>query len=63
MVIRHCDEFDAPSRPAMWGPSHQAIEPEPSDVECAGLCRNCALAAGCTYPKPVAGVWRCEEYC
>jgi len=27
-----------------------------------GLCVNCENRATCTFPKPEAGVWRCEEY-
>jgi hypothetical protein len=27
-----------------------------------GLCGNCDLRRDCTYPKPVSGVWNCDEY-
>jgi hypothetical protein len=27
-----------------------------------GLCGNCDHYPGCTYPKPAAGVWHCEDY-
>lgn len=27
-----------------------------------GLCVNCDLRRDCTYPKPLAGVWNCDEY-
>ena len=27
-----------------------------------GLCVNCDLRRECTYPKPVSGVWNCDEY-
>jgi hypothetical protein len=27
-----------------------------------GLCVNCDLRRDCTYPRPVSGVWNCDEY-
>lgn len=27
-----------------------------------GLCVNCENRTTCAFPKPEAGVWRCEEY-
>ena len=27
-----------------------------------GICRNCANLEDCLHPKPVGGIWRCEEY-
>ena len=30
--------------------------------EVKGLCVNCENRKTCTFPKPIAGVWRCEEY-
>lgn len=27
-----------------------------------GLCMNCDLADTCALPKPVTGVWHCNEY-
>lgn len=27
-----------------------------------GLCFNCDHRDYCTYPKPVGGVWSCDEY-
>ncbi len=27
-----------------------------------GLCVNCDLQHDCTYPKPLSGVWNCDEY-
>jgi len=27
-----------------------------------GLCGNCDYADTCIYPKPVTGVWHCNEY-
>jgi len=28
-----------------------------------GLCVNCDNRATCNLPKPLSGVWHCEEYC
>ena len=28
----------------------------------AGLCVNCENRRTCTHPKPVGGVWHCENY-
>ena len=28
----------------------------------AGLCANCDLREGCTFPQPPGGVWFCGEY-
>jgi len=30
--------------------------------EFKGLCSNCMDRHACIYPKPVGGVWRCDEY-
>lgn len=30
--------------------------------EILGLCSNCAHYPGCSFPKPEAGVWHCEDY-
>ena len=27
-----------------------------------GLCSNCAHRDTCVFPKPVSGVWHCDEY-
>jgi len=27
-----------------------------------GLCANCKNRETCTYPKPIGGVWHCNEY-
>ena len=35
-------------------------EEEFSDLK--GLCINCEIKETCDFPKPVWGVWHCEEY-
>ena len=27
-----------------------------------GLCASCDLRDVCTYPRPLGGVWNCDEY-
>jgi len=61
--VRHCDEFDAPAKAAAPVASQVRADPDPPSGALAGLCRNCALAARCTYPRPAGGVWLCDEYC
>ncbi len=65
-----CEEFEiarpdpSPSRAArravVSGP-RETSDPGPGG-EMLGLCRNCEARPRCTFPKPEAGVWRCEEY-
>jgi hypothetical protein len=62
VAIRHCDEFNPPPASAARNPA-SASDTESLLVALPGLCRNCALATRCTYPKPAGGVWLCEEYC
>lgn len=50
--ILHCQDFRSHDQNAV----EHAPEPVP------GLCSNCAKAAHCRLPRPVAGVWHCEEY-
>ncbi|MCU0559181.1 MAG: hypothetical protein MUD16_03200 [Desulfobacterales bacterium] len=40
-----------------------AAEPEACDQEpLLGLCENCDHVRACRLPKPLSGVWQCEEY-
>jgi len=40
----------------------QPVASEANASEMMGLCRNCLNRRTCMYPKPVGGVWHCEEY-
>ena len=35
---------------------------EESETKFKGLCCSCEDRHVCIYPKPIGGVWRCEEY-
>ena len=40
-------------------------QPDASEADASemiGLCRNCLNRRTCVYPKPLGGVWHCEEY-
>lgn len=38
-------------------------EPQPQEVRTLkGLCLNCEIRETCMLPRPVEGVWHCEEY-
>jgi hypothetical protein len=59
-----CDEFDganlAPTHPP--APAVRTVTEELSEAtELRGLCRECANRFTCCYPKPLGGVWHCDE--
>jgi hypothetical protein len=70
--VLHCDEFcgnDAPPTSTCPdgitpGPGSKAqTKPEETDeCEYIGLCSCCEKRDTCTYPKPMGGVWHCDEY-
>ena len=31
-------------------------------IKLKGLCLNCAIRETCMLPRPIEGVWHCEEY-
>lgn len=61
------DEMDEYSeRAAMQWPGllvvPEASAESPSPDKPRGLCADCLIRDECQFPKPVSGVWRCEEY-
>ncbi len=64
-----CEEFETaqpdptPTRAAraVVPTPHRVSEPG-SEGAMLGLCGNCEARSRCTFLKPEAGVWRCEEY-
>ena len=70
--IRHCEEFHEESEAMMvsarektrvrMGQRRQVQNTEDTTGRFLGLCRNCDNRLHCTFPKPPAGVWHCEEY-
>ncbi len=59
--IWSCDEFEGPELASSY-PQRRAL-PRPTEQapEAKGLCRGCANWPTCNYPKPVGGVWHCDE--
>jgi hypothetical protein len=61
-AVWHCDEYgegrDEPMASIIETPRPTLTEPKGLQ----GLCSNCDARATCTLPRPVGGVWHCEEY-
>jgi hypothetical protein len=64
-----CEEFEGvePNPPHPTARAGVAVErvvvvENPAETrELTGLCRECARRPGCRYPKPLGGVWHCDE--
>ncbi len=59
--VQFCEEFRTDAQrpdPPQETVAHAAA----SDPALPGLCSNCDKRATCLFPKPVSGIWRCEEY-
>jgi len=59
-----CDEFDGanltPTHPP--APAVRTVTEESGEAtELKGLCRECTNRFTCSYPKPLGGVWHCDE--
>lgn len=64
--IRSCDEFEElafPSTASSVARPVRSLVREDTDepMELKGLCKECALRFTCVYPKPLGGVWHCDE--
>jgi len=67
--VRSCDEFDGAEAPRFEhvprtvAPSIFPLSgaPDKGTTEMKGLCVQCARRHTCAYPKPVGGVWHCDE--
>ncbi len=62
--VRSCDEFDP--LPDVHPPplvSRRSFPEEMPNTEEAfiGLCKHCTRRSTCHYPKPLGGVWHCDE--
>lgn len=53
-----CDPLDPMHEPAA---SIGLAEAAGVAADLKGLCRTCAHAATCSFPKPPGGVWQCDE--
>ena len=68
----YCETFDDYVEPAMRtanrlaSPSAdrpKALPPTEEDASpIAGLCINCDHRRSCRHPRPLGGVWHCEDY-
>ncbi len=64
--IWSCDEFEglAFSPPAPLGarPPLSLVREDPAEpMDLKGLCKQCENRFTCIYPKPLGGVWHCDE--
>ncbi len=62
--IWSCDEFKPPpsvSAPDQPAAPFMAVKERSEPEELIGLCRDCLRRSICQYPKPLGGVWHCEE--
>jgi hypothetical protein len=68
--VLQCEEFDCYEIPVekttvdriLAIASSQVSSGIEESVGLKGLCVNCENRKTCTFPKPAAGVWHCEEY-
>jgi hypothetical protein len=65
MRVMDCLEFEGEIKeeavPRGGAPRLSRKDPAPPLRE-PGLCAWCDRLPTCTYPKPIGGVWFCEEY-
>lgn len=71
--VVHCEEFDDRVISALKSAdspftirsraSGSAKRRAASGPELKGLCLNCDNRKICKNPKPLSGIWYCEEYC
>jgi len=62
-AVLECDEFDIGQvAETKQGEPTVAVAKRDDRVEFKGLCVNCDIRHECTFPKPVEGIWHCEEY-
>jgi hypothetical protein len=67
--IHSCQEFDDHQAPAPRAIKDSSMGLEPLSPQDAaregtykGICANCEERSTCSFPKPYAGIWHCEEY-
>ncbi len=66
LPVWQCEEFEGigpVTRPLEEGPpSDPQPDSRPVDEQYAGLCQTCVNRMVCTFPRPIGGVWHCEEF-
>jgi hypothetical protein len=61
--VQFCEEYKTAGLHAPDPPGIAAVAKiAERNPRVKGLCANCSYYAVCTFPKPEAGVWHCEEY-
>ena len=66
--VVQCEEFEIEGKIDVGVHKEPVSSKPPAEKEhddggaLLGLCSNCDLRSTCTFPKPEAGVWHCEEY-
>ena len=67
--VHQCNEYDDGTQIAASGTGLLTAVPSPSRTPeraaaspALGLCINCDFRETCVLPRPVGGVWHCEEY-
>ena len=70
-IVLNCEQFEYCPPMASPPPNKDQVELErlwkrssgdEPGKEFKGLCSNCEDRHACIYPKPVGGVWHCDEY-
>ena len=70
-IVLNCGQFEpcppiAPPTPSKDQAELEKLWQKPSGkksgTKFVGLCSSCEDRDACIYPKPLGGVWRCEEY-
>ncbi len=63
--VRYCDDFEPFPFGATSHERRRTIQMAlPTEAaEQPGLCATCERQGDCRLPRPLGGVWHCEEYC
>lgn len=67
LPIVQCEEFEgyeprSKNLQSYEGPADPFPLPPSPAAEYKGLCTTCANRETCAFPKPVGGIWHCEEF-
>jgi hypothetical protein len=60
--VVHCEEYACAPAPRSASPRSTNVEAENRPIRVGGLCGNCENLSRCAIPRPLGGVWHCEEY-
>ncbi len=69
--VYYCEEFeysiDPPTKPFQKHVQNIGSELDSAEVNDErgnpiGLCVNCSVRKSCKHPRPMGGVWHCEDY-